>query len=127
MTVFFICAGILGLMAGLLTLHIGRMRGKKKIFLGDGGDPEMTAAIRAHGNLLELTPLTLLLIYVAHGPYGPRLVAILSVLLVIARLFHAGGMLGFIPSGRVIGAVSGTILIIFVSVMLILAALRVGI
>jgi uncharacterized protein len=126
MTVFFICAGILGLMAGLLTLNVGRLRGRKKIFLGDGGDPELIAAVRAHGNLLELTPLTLLLIYVAHGPYGPRLVATLAVLLVIARLFHAGGMLGFIPAGRLIGAVSTTILIIFVSIMLILAALRAG-
>lgn len=126
MTIYFICAGILGLLAGILTLNVGRLRGKKRINLGDGGDPEMIAAVRAHGNLVELTPLILLLIYVAHGPYGERPVAALSILLVLARLLHAGGMLGFVPAGRVIGAVSTTILIIVVSVMLIVAALRIG-
>ncbi|MBV8392489.1 MAG: MAPEG family protein, partial [Alphaproteobacteria bacterium] len=57
MTVFFICAGLIGLLAALLTLHVGRMRGRKKIFFGDGGDSEMNAAVRAHGNLIELAPL----------------------------------------------------------------------
>ena len=42
MAVFFICAGLLGLLAVVLTVHVGRMRGQKKIFLGDGGDPELT-------------------------------------------------------------------------------------
>ena len=63
MAVFFICAGLLGLLAAVLTLYVGRMRGQKKIFLGDGGDPQLTAAIRAHGNLVELTPFILLLLW----------------------------------------------------------------
>src|SRR6478672_5135107 len=52
MIVFFICTGLLGLLAAILTINVGRLRNQKKIFLGDGGDPEMTAAIRAQGNLL---------------------------------------------------------------------------
>ena len=56
------------------------MRGRKKIYLGDGGDPEMIAAIRAHANFIEFAPLCLLLIYMVerllrlldHGdPVGP--------------------------------------------------------
>ena len=68
MAVFFICAGLIGVLAVLLTLHVGRMRTRKKISLGDGGDPEMVAAIRAHGNLIEFAPLCLLIIWLLNGP-----------------------------------------------------------
>jgi uncharacterized membrane protein YecN with MAPEG domain len=124
MLVFFVCAGILGLLAVVLTIHVGRLRGKKRIFLGDGGDKDMTAAIRAHGNLIELAPLCLFLIYLLHGPYGDRMMAILAVLLVIGRLAHAGGMLGYIPMGRTVGAITSTTVLGIASVMLILASLR---
>ena len=79
MAVFFICAGLLGALAAILTMYVGRMRGQKKIFLGDGGDPELTGAIRAHGNLLELTPLILVLLCMLHGPLGHRLADILAI------------------------------------------------
>lgn len=124
MLVFFACAGILGLLAAVLTIYVGRLRGKKRIFLGDGGDKDMTAAIRAHGNLIELPPLCLFLIYLLHGPYGDRSMAVLAVILVIARLAHAGGMLGFVPMGRTVGAVATTLVLAAASVMLVLASLR---
>ncbi|HTR84077.1 MAG TPA: MAPEG family protein [Reyranella sp.] len=124
MTVFFICAGLLGLMIAVLVILIGRMRTAKKISLGDGGDPEMTALIRTHGNLVETAPFCLLLIYVAHGPYGERAVMILSVLLLVFRLLHAGGMLGYVSRGRIVGAVGTTVVTVAASVMLIAAGLR---
>ena len=76
----------------------------KKIYLGDGGDPEMLAAIRAHGNLMEFAPLCLLLIYLRATSTASGVTAGLSVVLLIARVLHAGGMLGFIPLGRFLGA-----------------------
>jgi uncharacterized membrane protein YecN with MAPEG domain len=121
MTVFFVCAGLLGLLATALTIHVGRLRVRKKIYLGDGGDAELLSAIRAHGNLIELTPLCLLLIYVLHGPYGNRTIAILSALLLIARLLHAAGMLGMLPLGRTVGAATTTVILIIASVLLALA------
>jgi uncharacterized membrane protein YecN with MAPEG domain len=124
MTVFLICAGILGLLAAVLTINVGRMRGKKRIFLGDGGDAEMTAAIRAHGNLIELAPLCLFLIYLLHGPYGGRMMVVLAVLLVIGRVAHAGGMLGYIPLGRMVGAITSTTVLGVASVMLLVAGIR---
>jgi uncharacterized membrane protein YecN with MAPEG domain len=124
MAVFFVCAGLLGVLAALLTLYVGRMRGQKKIFLGDGGDPQMTAAIRAHGNLLELTPLALLLLWMMHGPTGHRLADILAIVLVVARFLHAGGMLGFVPYGRSTGAIATTVVMAVAGVTLILAGLR---
>ena len=124
MAVFFICAGLLGLLAVVLTLHVGRLRTRKKIFLGDGGDREMTAAIRAHGNLLELTPFALLLLFMMHGPMGHRLADILAIILVVARFLHAGGMLGLVPYGRPAGAIATTAIMVIASVSLIVAGLR---
>ena len=124
MAVIFVCAGLLGALAVLLTLNVGRMRGRKKIFLGDGGDPEMIKAIRAHGNLIELTPLILLLIWLLHGPQSHLVADILAIALVVARVLHAGGMLGFLPYGRVIGAVSTTVILAWASVTLVVVGLK---
>jgi uncharacterized membrane protein YecN with MAPEG domain len=123
-TVFFICTGLIGVLAVLLTLNVGRMRTRKKIFLGDGGDPEMVAAIRAHGNLIEFAPLCLLIIWLLHGPYGHRTIAVMGIILLISRLLHAGGVLGLIPMGRVAGATSTTVLLAVAAIMLVLAGLR---
>jgi uncharacterized membrane protein YecN with MAPEG domain len=123
MTVFFVCAGILGLLAVVLGLNVGRMRGRKRVSLGDGGDKELAAAIRAHGNLIEWVPLGLLLIWLTHGPYGDRSVAVLAVVLTVGRLFHAGGMLGLVPSGRTIGAIATVFVLAYASIELILAGL----
>ncbi|MCW5732664.1 MAG: MAPEG family protein [Enhydrobacter sp.] len=124
MAVFFICAGLIGVLAALLTLNVGRMRTKKRISLGDGGDPEMIAAIRAHGNLIEFAPLCLLIIWLLHGPYGHRTIAVLGVVLLTSRVLHAGGMLGAIPMGRTVGAVGTAVVLAVASIMLVLAGIR---
>ena len=124
MPVFFVCAGLLGLLGVVLTLQVGRLRGQKRVNLGDGGDPELLAAIRAHGNFMEFTPILLLLIYLASDFHGFRVTAILSVILLVARVLHAGGMLGVIPKGRLLGAVGTTLLLLVVSALLIYAGLN---
>jgi uncharacterized membrane protein YecN with MAPEG domain len=124
MAVFFVCAGLLGLLAMALTINIGRLRSRKKIFLGDGGDRELTAAIRAQGNLLELTPLILILLLMLHGPMGPRLPDILAAILVFARVLHAGGMLGLMPYGRPAGAIATTAILLVTAGALIVAGIR---
>src|SRR5260370_36890800 len=100
MPVFFVCAGLLGLLAAVLTVNVGIMRGRKKINLGDGGDPEMIAAIRAHADLLVFAPLCLLLIYVASDFFGFWPPSALSALVLLARVLHAGGMLCGLPQVR---------------------------
>jgi uncharacterized membrane protein YecN with MAPEG domain len=125
MTVFFVCTGLLGLLAAGLALNVSRMRGTKRVLLGDGGDRELQAAIRAHGNLLELTPLCLLIIWLLHGPYGNRTIAVLAVLLTLSRFAHAAGMLGLFGPGRLIGAVATTFVTVVASILLILAGLSV--
>ena len=124
MAVFFICAGLIGALAVLLTLHVGRIRTRKKISLGDGGDPEMVAAIRAHGNLIEFAPLCLLIIWLLNGPFGHRTIAVMGIILLVSRVLHAGGMLGLIPMGRTAGAAGTTVLLAVASIMLVLGGIR---
>jgi hypothetical protein len=119
MPVFFVCAGLIGLLAALLSYNVGRVRGRTKIFLGDGGDPEMLSAMRAHANLIEYAPLCLLLIYLASDFHGFWATAIISVVLLLARALHAGGMLGMIPQGRFLGAVGTMIVLVAASIMII--------
>jgi uncharacterized protein len=121
MPVFFVCAGLLGLLAVSLTISVGRLRMQKKIYLGDGGDPEMLSAIRAHGNFMEYVPLCLALIYFASDYYGYWPVAVASLVLLISRVLHAGGLLGFIPLGRTIGAAGTTIILAAASAMCVYA------
>lgn len=121
MPVFFVCAGLLGLLAVALTIKIGLLRGRKRINLGDGGDAEMQASVRAHGNLIEFAPLTLLIIYMASDFYSFRTVAILSVVFLVARVLHAGGMLGMIPKGRLVGALASTLTLGVASILLAIA------
>ena len=123
MTVFFVCAGLIGLLAAALTINVGRLRNQKRIFIGDGGDKDMLAAIRAQGNLIELAPLCLFLIYLLHGPYGNRTVAVLAIVLVVARFIHAGGMLGSFGPGRAVGAIATTAVLAVASILLALVGL----
>ena len=124
MAVFFICAGLIGVLAVVLTVNVGRIRTKKRISLGDGGDPEMVSAIRAHGNLMEFAPLCLLIIWLLNGPYGHHTIAVMGIILLVSRVLHAGGMLGLIPMGRTAGAVGTTVLLAVASIMLALAGIR---
>jgi uncharacterized protein len=121
MPVFFVCAGLLGLLAVVLTVNVSRVRGQKKINLGDGGDPEMMAAIRAHANFIEFVPLCLLLIYMASDFYGFWTTAVLSIVLLVSRVLHAGGMLGVIPQGRFLGATGTTLVLAVVAILLVIA------
>jgi uncharacterized membrane protein YecN with MAPEG domain len=119
MPVFYVCAGLLGLLAVSLTVSVGRLRTQKKIYLGDGGDKELLAAIRAHANFMEYVPLCLVLIYFVSDFYGYWPTAIMSLVLLLARVLHAGGMLGFIPLGRMLGAVGTTLLLAAASALII--------
>src|SRR6185369_10603009 len=121
MPVFFVCAGLLGLLAVSLTVSVGRLRMRKKIYLGDGGDAEMLAAIRTHGNFMEYVPLCLLLIYIVSDFYSFWYVAVLSLALLLSRVLHAGGLLGFIPLGRTLGAAGTTLILAVASAMCVYA------
>ena len=115
---------ILALVYAALALQVIRLRRSNKAAFGDAGNTRLHRAIRAHGNLLELTPFALLLLFMMHGPMGHRLADILAIILVIARFLHAGGMLGFLPYGRPAGAITTTVIMAVAGVSLIVAGVR---
>ena len=108
MKLLFVSIGLLGLLAVALTMNVVRLRRKKRISLGDGGDKETLAAIRAHANFMEFVPLGLILILTVMNLYSGPIAGILAAALVVCRLLHAGGMLGFVGQGRFLGA-AGTV------------------
>ena len=86
-------AAILGLLAVLLTVRVILNRVKTGIQAGDGGNPQLAQAIRAHANLAEQVPLALLLIVLAETVGTPAMVIhALGAVLVIARIANAWGL-----------------------------------
>ena len=86
-------ASILALMFIKLSFDVIALRRKNKISLGAGGIDELDRAIRAHGNFAEYVPLGLFLLGALELNGAPlELVALLGVLLVVGRYFHAKGI-----------------------------------
>jgi uncharacterized protein len=122
---YFVCAGLLGLLAVALLSNVGRVRGKTRVFIGDGGNTELITAMRAQANFVENVPMALLLIWLVSTFYGAATVAALSVLLVVARVLHAAGMLGYLKFGRAAGATITLLVLVVASIWLGLAGLGV--
>jgi uncharacterized membrane protein YecN with MAPEG domain len=101
-------AGLLGLIALALAVNVSRVRNEVRIVVGDGGNTKLLQAIRAHGALVEYVPLCLIMIGLLEFAHAPRwLVHGLGILLVIARILHAQGLLSDNPGdalGRKTGA-----------------------
>lgn len=77
-----------------LGLNVSRLRGKYKVFRGDGGHAELLSAIRAHGNNVEHVPLALILLLVAELCGGQSVALhVFGGALFVGRLAHALGML----------------------------------
>ncbi|HEX5067936.1 MAG TPA: MAPEG family protein [Myxococcota bacterium] len=86
-------AGVLGIMFLVLELPIGLLRTRTNVSLGDGGNPDLTVAIRRHANFVEHVPLALLLMALLElNGASHMLLAILGTALVLARLMHPFGL-----------------------------------
>ncbi|MEM9601084.1 MAG: MAPEG family protein [Pseudomonadota bacterium] len=89
-----------------LMLRIGLVRQKKKINLGDGGDAEMLARIRTHGNFTEVAPLILIgLIAMAMMNASPLMLHLVGIAYIVGRLLHFTGMNGMFGQGRFLGTI----------------------
>jgi uncharacterized membrane protein YecN with MAPEG domain len=115
-------AAVLGLMALYLGSIPGRMRGKLKISVGDGGYPDMVLAMRRHANFVEWVPLALILIAMLEINGAPK-AAIhgFGAALVVFRICHAVGLKKdniMVPT-RLIGAAGTALLIAAASIWLI--------
>lgn len=100
--------GIYAALAALLVVGLARnvirLRRQYQVALGDGGNEDLLAAIRAHANAVEYLPIGLLLLLIFELNRGPIwLLHILGSLFIIGRLIHAYGVSKAIIRYRIIG------------------------
>ena len=88
-----IYAGLLGLLFVGLSLWVVARRVRARAASGDGGDPALSDAIRAHGNFAEYVPLALILMAMGEALGMPALALhAYGGALLVARTMHAAGM-----------------------------------
>lgn len=119
-------AGMLGLVYLILSVRVIQGRYRHRVALGDAGNPELAALIRAHGNFAEYVPLLLVLmalVEVSGGPLVP--LAGCGAALVAARVAHAVGMaIPRVPNPwRAVGTVLTLLLLPVLSLWSLLLAL----
>ena len=114
-------AGILGLMSIVIGALAGRVRTQTGIFLGDSGNPEVTAAMRRHGNFVENVPMLLVLMALLElNKVDPTYLHVMGVVVVAARASHAFGMKADEESGRMLrgfGAGGSTLVMLVAAIM----------
>lgn len=86
-----------------LAIRVGRVRQAEKVSIGDGGNPRLTARMRAQANFIEYAPIVLILIALIELAVGTETwLWVVAATFVVARILHAFGMDGWMP-GRMIG------------------------
>lgn len=108
-------AGLLGLWLVFLILSVVRLRWKYRVGLGDGGEKELTRAIRVHGNFTETVPMVLIMMgLMEYGQAAPGMVLhAFGGVLVLSRLLHWHGISGSSTTsfGRTAGTVAVNLLL----------------
>lgn len=85
--------GLNGLITLVLGLYVSVVRLKGGVYFGEGTEPKLQRAIRAHGNNIEYVPITLLAILgVAVLSASTMLVHVLGILLTVGRVLHGVGL-----------------------------------
>ncbi len=97
-----------------LSVRVGQARMRYKINLGDGGNPEMTKAIRTHANYTEYAPAALLgLLALASVGAGTMVIHALGAAFFLARIAHLLGLgMGVWPQGRGLGALLTALMLV---------------
>lgn len=69
-------------------------RRRAQVGVGDGGDPDLSRAIRVHGNFSEYVPITLILLACLESLHPHQWVLhVGGCVLLFGRVFHAYGLL----------------------------------
>lgn len=83
----------LGLLLVALTSNVIRLRWKFKVSLGEGDQPQLKKAIRAHGNFCETAPFgVILLMTLELQNAGEKYIHLFAAMLLIGRLLHGIGL-----------------------------------
>ncbi|MGB3847986.1 MAPEG family protein [Sphingopyxis sp. YF1] len=89
-----------------LSMRVGRVRTKEKVFIGDGGNEMVTRRMRAHSNFVENTAFVLILLALVELGAGPSTwLWAIGALYLVGRVLHAIGM-----DGMMWGRMAGTII-----------------
>jgi uncharacterized membrane protein YecN with MAPEG domain len=121
LTISLITAVALAVINLWLSIRTGQARQAAKVSIGDGGDPLLTARMRAHANFIEYVPIALILMaLIESGGGNPRILWLIGIALVIGRLIHPFGMERPSPNPFRIG---GILLTYLVTIALIVWAL----
>jgi hypothetical protein len=86
-------AGAAALLNIWLARRVGQMRLTHKVSIGDGGNEQLIARMRAQGNFIEYTPFVLILIGLIELAEGSRVwLWIVGVVYILGRIAHGFGM-----------------------------------
>jgi uncharacterized protein len=89
-------AGACALLQCALTALVVVQRVRSKIHFLDGGNPTLLRRVRAHGNFIETVPMALLLMLLLElGGVASTWLVMLGTALLLGRLLHAAGLLGW--------------------------------
>lgn len=124
-------AALCGILLIMLSMRVVRYRQKFQVSLGDGGHPELQAAIRAQGNFAEYAPLALFLLFLLELTRDAPVWALhlLGAALFLGRAIHAWGVLTSAPRskpkpGRPIGIVMTFAMLLITALWLLIIALK---
>ncbi|MEZ7278657.1 MAPEG family protein [Pseudoalteromonas sp. 68 DY56-GL68] len=99
-----IFAAVLAIMYIQLSFRVIKLRKKKKVSLGDGGDSALNTAIRTHGNFIEYVPFSLILLFlVEYQGLSSHYCYVLGLMLVVGRICHSYALAENQLKFRVIG------------------------
>ncbi|MEM9571469.1 MAG: MAPEG family protein [Pseudomonadota bacterium] len=107
--------GLTIILAIVLGMGIGTYRGKTKISVGDGGDPEVLVRMRRHGNLVETAALTLLAMAIIEmNGASSGLLHGLGIAYILCRIAHPIGLKAddITHPLRAIGAMGSTLVML---------------
>lgn len=102
-----------------LAFGIGKLRGRYKVSIGDGGVLHLTRAMRGHANFVENAPMALLLLLAAALMGAPAwLIHVLGLMLTVGRAIHAVHFLAEdAPGWQRIGGTILTMTVLFVGAL----------
>jgi hypothetical protein len=106
-------AGAAALINIWLALRVSHLRRLKRVLIGDEGDQQVAARMRAHANFIENAPLFLILLGLVEAAAGSATwLWAAAILFILARLAHPFGMERPAPNALRMGGTAITWLVL---------------
>src|SRR5438105_14686515 len=86
-------AALVALILLVLAVRVSSFRRRLKVGFGDGGDPALQRAVRAHANAVEWAlPVLVLMLIAELNRASPLLLHGCGIVLIVARILHGAGV-----------------------------------